>query len=92
LFPLFAIGINDTSSTSGKSTAGLLDTGVVDTGGKFAASVFDSSGKFLVHLAFRISLQILEKKIVITLLLFPGTWEKMIHEKNLKENLVTLSH
>jgi hypothetical protein len=61
LFLLFATGVNDTSSATGKSTAGLLDTGVVDTGGKFAASVFDSSGKFLVHLALRISLRILEK-------------------------------
>jgi hypothetical protein len=46
LFPLFATGINHTSSAGGKFTASLLDTGVVDTGGKFAASVVDSGGKF----------------------------------------------
>jgi hypothetical protein len=54
LFPLLATGINDTSSTGGKFTASLLGHGLVDTGGKFAASVVDSGGKFLVHLALRI--------------------------------------
>ncbi len=64
---------------------------VVYTEGKFAASVVESCGKFLVHLALRISQRILEK-FEITLVLFPGAWGKMIHEKTLRKNLVTLSH
>ncbi len=61
MFLLFATGVNDTSGTGGKFTVGLLDTGVVDTGGIFSASVVDSGGQYLVHLALRISLRILEK-------------------------------
>jgi hypothetical protein len=46
----FAIGINDTSGTGGKFTAGVIDTcgkfvtGVVDTGGKFVAGFVDNKG------------------------------------------------
>jgi hypothetical protein len=50
LFPLFAIGVND---TGGKFATGVIDTGrnfpnfaagIVDTGGKFATGVNNTSG------------------------------------------------
>jgi hypothetical protein len=45
LFPLFATSIKDTSSTSGKFTAGVVDTGGKFVGGKFATGVVDTGGK-----------------------------------------------
>jgi hypothetical protein len=50
LYPLFATGINNTSVTSGKFAAGVVDTGgkcaagVIDIGGKFATSGVDTCG------------------------------------------------
>jgi hypothetical protein len=38
LFPLFATGINNTSSTTEKTA------GVIDIGGKFATGVIDTGG------------------------------------------------
>ncbi len=58
--------------------------GVVDTGDKFATGVVDTSDKFVTGAidtvgapCWQISLQIFE----MILILFEGTWEKMIHEK-----------
>jgi hypothetical protein len=49
---------------------------VVDTGGKFATGVVDTGDarEFL-------------RKFEITLMLFSGAWWKMIHEKNLKQQI-----
>ncbi len=41
MVPIFASGVTDTSGTSGKFTAY-----VVDTGGKFATGDIDTDGKF----------------------------------------------
>jgi hypothetical protein len=94
LLLLFATGINNTSGTSGKFTAF-----VIDAGGKFATVVDDTgaapwlaniSANFhknlppvllilVVHLDLQISSEFL-KKFEITLF-FPVVTSKMIHEK-----------
>jgi hypothetical protein len=59
----------------------------VDNGGKFATSVIDTGGaRSLANLSMNFF-----EKFEITLILFPGAWGKVIHEKNLNQNLVTLS-
>jgi hypothetical protein len=78
LFPLFATSINDTSSTCGKFTASLLGTGT--------ASVVDSGGKILVHLALRISLRILEKNWNYPIAI-SRAWGRRIHEKKPEEKI-----
>ncbi len=71
--------------TDGKFDAGVVDTsdnfttGVVDTGGKFATGVIDTGG------APRLANFV--QKFGMTLVLFSGAWGKMIHEKNLKQNI-----
>jgi hypothetical protein len=46
----------------------------------------------VVHLVLRIFTRILEKKLEMTLMLFPGAWGKTINEKKPQaKNLVTLS-
>ncbi len=59
----------------------------VDNGGKFATRVIDTGGApSLANLSTNFF-----EKFEITLILFPGAWGKVIHEKNLNQNLVTLS-
>jgi hypothetical protein len=98
LFQLFATGVNDTSSTDGKFTGGVIDTsgkftaGVVDTGRKFTTGVIDTGGKFVtgvVETGFvpwieNISTQF-RKKFEPTLMLFSRAWGQMIHEKTLSQ-------
>ncbi len=79
----FVTGVVDTSTTPAELVAKFAPA-VVDTGGKFATGVVDtgsapwSANKFL-------------KKFDMTLVLFSGAWEMMIHEKILSKDLVTLS-
>jgi hypothetical protein len=80
LFPLFAIGVVDTGS---KFTTYINDTS--DISGKFTPSVVDTMQwctlicKYLCKFA---------KKIEMTQVLFSGSWGKVIHEKNLKQNIL----
>jgi hypothetical protein len=50
-----------------------------DTGGKFAAGVVDTGGRWCT---FTFS-----KKFEMTLMLFSGAWGKIIHEENLKHKI-----
>jgi hypothetical protein len=55
--------------------------GVVDTGVNFATGVNDTGGApCTLHRKF-------SKKFDMTLMLFSGAWEKVIHEKNLKQKI-----
>ncbi len=82
LFPLFATSISNTSSTGGKSAAG-----VIDTCGNLATGVIDTVGE-----PWPTNTSAKCKKIWNDPLLFSGNWGKMIHENNLKQKyLVKLS-
>ncbi len=59
---------------------------IVDTGGKFATRVIDTRGVLCLA-----NIREFLKKFEMTLILCFGARGKMIHERNLKQNLVTLS-
>jgi hypothetical protein len=81
VFPLFANGINNTSSIPVAKFA----AGVVDIVGKFATTLVDTVAA--VHLDLQITPRIF-KIFLITLMLFLGAWGKRIHEKNLKQRIL----
>ncbi len=65
--------------------------GVVDTGGKFAAGVADTGDNLppvsLTPVANLQYLREFSKKFEMILMLLSGAWGKVIHEKNLKQNI-----
>ncbi len=65
-------------STTPAVSVAKFAAGVVDTSGKFATGVVDTGGALA-----NISVDF-PKKFEMTLMLFSGTWGKMIHEKKPK--------
>jgi hypothetical protein len=85
------------STTQGEPVAKFA-AGVVDTGGKFAAGVVDTAAichrchwqrwkichRCRWHRWCTLTCEYIFKKFEMILMLFSGTWGKVIHEKNLK--------
>ncbi len=64
-------------------TRGKFAKGVVDNGSNFATFVIDTVGApWLVNISANFY-----KKIKMNLMLFPGSWGNMIHEKNIKQKI-----
>ncbi len=71
-------------STTQAELVAKFAAGVVDTGGKFATGVVKNGGAPLTCEYLRE----VSKKFKMTLMLFSGAWGKVIHEKNLKQNIL----
>jgi hypothetical protein len=70
----------------------IFATGIVDTGGEFATNVVDtgSTGGKIYHWWCNLTANIsanFQQKSEMTLMLFSGAWGKMIHDKNLKQQI-----